>query len=164
MWDVKSILAGIIMRNDHIIDGFTFGTITVSEDDATNIILNMCQSRSDTSYCIIWGSIMAHYNIVDIRYISKSLRIPVLAASCTHHKDISHRLPPEKLHTYNRLPNKNTIRLNTGHTLDTHLSGCTIHEARQLLNHITIQGGMPEPIRLARTLASSVRQYRQADP
>ncbi len=154
-----STLAGIIMRNDLLLDGFVFDAIKVTGDDSTDTILKMCRSRCDVSYVITWGSILSRYNIVDVCSISESLNIPVLAISDTHHKDISSTLPPEKLHIYNALPDRHTVHLHTGHTLDVHVSGCTIHETRRLLNRITIQGRIPESIRLARILASSIRQY-----
>lgn len=154
-----STLAGVIMRNDLLLDGFVFDTIKVAGDDSTDIILKMCRSRCDVSYVITWGSILSRYNIVDIHHISESLNIPVLAISDTHQKDISSTLPPEKLHIYNALPDRHTIQLHTGHTLDVHVSGCAIHETKLLLNRITMQGRIPEPIRLARILASSIRQH-----
>ena len=154
-----STLAGIIMRNDLLLDGFVFDAIKVTGDDSTDTILKMCRSRCDVSYVITWGSILSRYNIVDVCSISESLNIPVLAISDTHHKDISNTLPPEKLHIYTALPDRHTVHLHTGHTLDVHISGCTIHETRRLLNRITIQGRIPESIRLARILASAIRQY-----
>lgn len=154
-------LAGIIMRNDLLLDGFVFGTIKVAGDDSTDTILKMCRSRCDVSYVMTWGSILSRYNIVDVRRISELLNMPVLAISDTHHKDISNTLPPEKLHAYNTLPDRHTVHLHTGHTLDVHVSGCTMHETRHLLNRITVQGRIPEPIRLARTLASAMRQHTE---
>ena len=37
----KSILSGIVMRRDFLIDGFVFGTTTINGDDATDAILKM---------------------------------------------------------------------------------------------------------------------------
>ena len=35
----KSILAGIVMRRDFVIDGFVFGSTTISGNDATDEII-----------------------------------------------------------------------------------------------------------------------------
>ena len=37
----KSVLSGIVMRRDFIIDDFVFGNATLCGDDATDSILNM---------------------------------------------------------------------------------------------------------------------------
>src|ERR687893_473013 len=37
----KSILAGVVMRRDLIIDGMAYGTATIEGDDATNSIISM---------------------------------------------------------------------------------------------------------------------------
>jgi len=37
----KSILSGIVMRRDFLIDGFVFGTTTLNGNDATDAILKM---------------------------------------------------------------------------------------------------------------------------
>ena len=56
----KSILAGIVMRRDLVIDGFVFGNATISGDDATNEILQMYEKlgRPDVSYLLISGMML----------------------------------------------------------------------------------------------------------
>lgn len=77
----KSILAGVVMRNDLIFDDFVFGNTTLFGDDATSEILNMYEQldRSDINYILISGIIISMYNIINIKAIHDSLHIPIIA-------------------------------------------------------------------------------------
>ena len=77
----KSVLVGIVMRRDLVIDGFVFGKTTISGNDATDEILQMYEKlkRFDVSYLLISGVIISLYNIVDIKKIHEKLKIPVIA-------------------------------------------------------------------------------------
>ena len=65
----KSILAGVVMRRDFLIDGFVFGKATLEGDDATETILSMYKklNRPDISYLLISGIIISMYNIIDLK-------------------------------------------------------------------------------------------------
>jgi endonuclease V-like protein UPF0215 family len=73
----KSILSGVVMRRDFVIDGFVFGRATIDGDDATDVILQMYEDlkRPDISYLLISGLIISLYNIIDIKKIHESLQI-----------------------------------------------------------------------------------------
>lgn len=147
----RSVLAGVVMRSDHVVDGFAVGQTTVSGDDATHAITEMYRSlgRDDISYVMVWGTIISHYNRIDVKRIAGLLKIPTLGVSCQVRTDVAD-MSESRLEYH-------SIRLHTGHTISVVVSGCTISEATRLLNRITIQGGIPEPIRLARLLASAIR-------
>ena len=53
----KSVLAGIIMSNDFVIDGFVLGNTTIKGDDATDQIISMYKKldRPDICYILISG-------------------------------------------------------------------------------------------------------------
>ncbi len=53
----KSILAGIVMRRDFMIDGFVLGNATLSGNDATDEIIHMYEklARPDISYVLVSG-------------------------------------------------------------------------------------------------------------
>ena len=85
----KSVLAGIIMSNDFVIDGFVLGNTTIKGDDATDQIISMYKKleRPDICYIIISGIIISLYNMVDIKKIYDTLMIPVIgvtSVSYTH--------------------------------------------------------------------------------
>ncbi len=79
----KSILSGIVMRRDFVIDGFVFGSATLDADDATDVILQMYEDlkRPDISFVLISGLIISMYNIIDIKKIHESLKIPIIGVT-----------------------------------------------------------------------------------
>ena len=79
----KSIFSGIVMRRDFIIDGFVFGSATLEGDDATDIILKMYDElqRPDIRYLLISGLIVSMYNIINIKKLYDSLKIPIIGIS-----------------------------------------------------------------------------------
>ena len=86
----KAVLAGIIMSNDFVIDGFVLGNTTIKGDDATDQIISMYKKldRPDICYIIISGIIISLYNMVDIKkiydtlIISSSVTIKSILISC----------------------------------------------------------------------------------
>ena len=78
-----SALAGVVMRNDGVVDGFALGTVRVSGDDATRSVVQLATSlhRDDISYVLVWGTIISRYNLVNVDEISASLEVPVLGLS-----------------------------------------------------------------------------------
>ncbi len=61
----KSVLSGIVMSTDLVIDGFVFGNSSVGGDDATDAILTMHEKldRQDVSFLLISGIIISLYNM-----------------------------------------------------------------------------------------------------
>ena len=78
----KSVLSGIVMSTDLVIDGFVFGHSTVGGDDATDAILSMYEKldRQDVSFLLISGIVISLYNIVDVKRISEKTGLPVSLA------------------------------------------------------------------------------------
>ena len=161
----KSILAGLVTTSDSIIDGFIFGHSTVGGDDATNTILSMYErlGRPDVSFLLISGIVISLYNIVDVKKISEKIGLPVIGVT---YKDsegiedaIKHHFPKSyesKLVEYSALGNREKITLHTSYDLYVRNEGCTIAEATQLLNKLTLQGSFPEPLRISQMLASTL--------
>ena len=77
----KSVLSGIVMSTDLVIDGFVMGHSTVGGDDATDVILSMYEKldRSDVSFLLISGIIISSYNMIDVKRISEKIGLPVIA-------------------------------------------------------------------------------------
>jgi endonuclease V-like protein UPF0215 family len=163
----KSILSGVVMRRDFVIDGFVFGRTTLDGDDATDAILQMYEElkRPDISYILISGLIISLYNIIDIKKIYKSLQIPIIGI--TYHdsegieNSIKHRFPnsfKSKINNYQKLGIRKKITLHTSSEVYVRKEGCTLHDVRYLLDKLTLQGSFPEPIRVAQLLAKSLLQ------
>ena len=161
----KSVLSGIVMSTDLVIDGFVMGHSTVGGDDATDVILSMYEElgRSDVSFLLISGIIISSYNMIDVKRISEKIGLPVIAI--THDESdgiedaIKHHFPDSyksKIAEYSKLGSREKITLHTSHNLYIRNEGCTILEVKQLLDKITTQGSIPEPLRIAQLLANTL--------
>ena len=120
----KSVLAGIVMRRDFVIDGFVFGSATLEGNDATEEILTMYKklSRPDISYLLISGIIISMYNIVDLKKISETLDIPAIGVTYQDSEGIEdaikHHFPDSyesKLEKYKNLMPREKIKLHTSY-------------------------------------------------
>ena len=161
----KSVLSGIVMSTDLIIDGFVFGHSTVGGDDATDVILSMYEKldRPDVSFLLISGIVISLYNIVDVKMISEKTELPVIGVTYEESQGIEdaikHHFPDSyesKLAEYSKLGSREKITLHTSHNLYIRNEGCTVLEATQLLDKITLQGSIPEPLRITQLLANTL--------
>jgi len=162
--DNSSRLAGVVIRRDFIIDGFVFGKCTVEGDDATDAILDMYSklNRDDISYIIISGLVISMYNIIDIKKIWEVTKIPVIGVTFEESGGIEdairHHFPnsyDSKLEGYHKLGKRDEITLHTGYKLYLRIEGCVLEEARKFLDLITVQGSVPEPVKVAQLLAKA---------
>jgi len=163
----KSILSGVVMRRDFVIDGFVFGRTTLDGDDATDVILHMYEDlkRPDINYLLISGLIISLYNIIDIKKIHESLQIPIIGITYHDSKgiedSIKHHFPnsyKSKIKNYQKLGIRKKFTLHTSSDVFVRKEGCTLHEVKYLLNKLTLQGSLPEPVRVAQLLAKSLLQ------
>ena len=161
----KSVLSGIVMSTDLIIDGFVMGHSTVGGDDATDAILDMCKrlDRPDVSFLLISGVVISLYNIVDLKRISEEAGLPVIGVTYEESEGIEDAIKhhfadsyKSKLAKYSKLVSREKITLHTSHNLYIRKEGCTILEAKQLLDKITLQGSVPEPLRIGQLLANTL--------
>ena len=161
----KSVLVGIVMSTDLVIDGFVMGHTTVGGDDATDAILTMHEklNRIDVSFLLISGIVISSYNILDVKRISEKIGLPVIGVtyeeSAGIEDAIKHHFPESyetKLAEYSKLVSREKITLHTSHNLYIRNEGCTVLEAKQLLDKVTSQGSIPEPLRIAQLLANTL--------
>jgi len=161
----KSVLAGVVMRRDFVIDGFVLGNATLQGDDATESILSMFKklNRPDISYLLISGIIISMYNIVDLKKISNSLGIPVIGITYQDSQGIEeaikHHFPnsyESKLKEYKELDDREKISLHTSYDIYIRKEGCILSDVKHLLDELTLQGSFPEPLRVAQLLAKTL--------
>ena len=161
----KSILSGIVMSTDLVIDGFVFGHSTVGGDDATDAILAMYEKldRQDVSFLLISGIVISSYNIIDMKRISEKIGLPVIGITYEESSGIEdaikHHFPESyksKLTEYSKLEPRKKITLHTSYNLYVRNEGCTVLEAKQLLDKITLQGSIPEPLKITQLLANTL--------
>ena len=161
----KSVLSGIVMSTDLIIDGFVFGHSTVGGDDATDAILEMYEKldRQDISFLLISGIVISLYNIIDMKRISEKIGLPVIGITYEESSGIEdaikHHFPESyksKLTEYSKLEPRKKITLHTSYNLYVRNEGCTVLETKQLLDKITLQGSIPEPLKITQLLANTL--------
>lgn len=158
-----SVLAGIVMRADLRVDGIAFARATVGGSDATEAVLEIYEGldRSDVNALILSGVAVSWFNIIDIGEIFEKTKKPLV---CLTYEDspglegyIREYFPEdaagEKLRAYSRLGERETVRLRTGYDVYVRVLGASKDEARILLNKFTMDGRVPEPVRVARLAA-----------
>lgn len=166
--DSFSRLAGVVIRRDFIIDGAVFGKCTIEGDDATEAILDMYSrlNRDDISYIIISGLVISMYNIVDIKKIWETTKIPIIGVTYEESEGIEdvirHHFPnsyEKKLEQYHKLGKRTEITLHTGYKLYLRHEGCLFDEAKKFLDLLTVQGSVPEPVKVAQLLAKAFLSF-----
>ncbi len=163
--DEYSILAGVVMSNEFLIDGFIFENATLEGDDITEKILLMYKklNRDDISYILLPGTILSLYNIVDIDKIFEQLQIPIIAVNSNNssglHDTLKHHFPNDfknKIKQYEKLGSRQTVKLDSHNELYLRIRGCTIENCKTLFDKIVLQGSVPEPLRVSQTLAKTL--------
>lgn len=159
----KSTLAGVVMRRDLIIDGMVFGSATIEGDDATDNIITMHRSlgRDDINCILLDGLVISMYNIIDGGRVAAETGLPVVAITFEDSKglegSIRHHFGnwQSKLEQYQRLGKRERVTLKTGKNLFIRYWGVSQNRAMAILNSFTLQGSVPEPVRVAKLAARS---------
>ena len=160
----RSILGGVVMRSDLIVDGLLFGVATLEGDDATDAILSMVKrlNRNDINIIIISGAIISLYNIIDIDRVGQETGIPIICITFEESgglvQSIKRHFPKKwekKVEEYKKLDRREVIYLKTGYRIFARTYGLDIDESKKVLDKFILQGAVPEPVRLARLLAKA---------
>lgn len=162
-YNKKSTLAGVVMRRDLIIDGMAYGFATIEGDDATDTILSIHRSlsRDDVNCILLDGLVISMYNIIDGNRVAKETELPVIAItfedSSGLENSIKHHFDDwqEKLERYQRMEKREQVILKTGKNLFIRCWGINQRIASNILDSFTLQGSIPEPIRIAKLAARS---------
>lgn len=165
--DSKSILAGVVMRGDIRIDGFGVCYPTVGGKDSTHELLSLFGTlrRDDIRAWMLGGSVISWFNIIDINTLYKETGTPVICVSYHPSEGIEKYLVEyfpndweERLALLKTSGARNEVELSTGYSLYLSTSGIGISRAKRLVDNFTIDGRVPEPIRVARVIASGLHR------
>ena len=167
--DAVSVLAGVVMRSDLVIDGICLGWAKVGGDDATSSIVGMHRSlgRQDVNVVMLSGCIISHYNIVDVDAVSTRTGRPVICLTYRESEGIESAIrsqfddADEKVAQYRKLGERVRIALRTGRPVFARLSAISLPDAARVIESFTLQGGIPEPVRVAKLLAHARRSAGQ---
>lgn len=158
----NSLLAGVVMRGDLVIDGFAFGKTSVGGDDATQRILSLYRRlrRNDVNLIMVSGAILSLYNILDVDALASRTGLPVV---CLTYKEtagiedsIVRHFPDRKevkLEAYRRLGPRKRFRLSSGFDVYARTARISDGDAVKVVDMFTLQGSLPEPVRVAKLLA-----------
>ena len=162
-----SIIAGVVMRGDLRIDGFGVCTPTIGGHDSTDELISMFTrlNRKDIRAWILGGSVISWFNIVDIDVLYERTETPVICISYHPSDGIEKYLKEyfpndweSRLDVLQRAGKRKLIQLRTGYSLYLSVVGMSIPKARNLLNRVTVDGRVPEPVRVARTIAAGLHR------
>lgn len=159
--DPASTLAGIVMRGDLRIDGIALAEITVGGMDATEGVLSIYRRlrRDDINILILNGNVISWFNIIDPERVHRETRLPVISITYEESEGLDRYIEEyfpgdaERLRSYKALGERSSLRLKTGYDLFVRAHGLSLKEARAVLNRFTIEGRIPEPVRVARLIA-----------
>jgi uncharacterized protein len=105
------------------------------------------------------GCIISRYNIIDLDELARLSGLPVVCLTYNETKGIEGAIrrnfkhPEERVESYRRLGGRKRILLHTGYKAYVRNAQVTDADAKRVLDAFTLQGGVPEPIRLAKLLA-----------
>jgi endonuclease V-like protein UPF0215 family len=165
--DSNSVLAGVIMRGDLRIDGFGVCFPTVGGFDATSQLLSLFEKmqREDIRAWLLGGHVISWFNIVDIETLHEETNTPVISVSYHTSEGIEKYLIeyfPEdwkkRLEVLNSTGERVEVQLSTGHSVFLNIAGIGLSRAKRLVDNFTLDGRVPEPIRVARTIASGLKR------
>lgn len=159
------------MRSDLVIDGFGSSKLRVSGFDGTRSTIKLFNNlhRNDVNAVMISGSVLSLYNVLDIDMIHKELKIPIVALSFSKSRAsladnirerFSEKAAREKIRLLEKLGPSTRIKLDTGYEVYVRNAGIEDNVSKKLLDRFTLQGSVPEPIRVARLLAKSMVALR----
>ncbi|HIQ29294.1 MAG TPA: DUF99 family protein [Candidatus Caldiarchaeum subterraneum] len=168
----KSILAGIVMRGDLIIDGVMLGSCTVGGVDSTEKILEMWRklNRDDINVILLNGCVISWFNVINLSRLYKETDTPVICVTYEASEGIDDyfkRYFPddwmERLRVHKENGERREITLKTGYRVFVRSLGVGEKQARQVLNIFTLHGRLAEPLRVAKQLSRSVLML-ETDP
>lgn len=162
----KSVLAGIVMRSDFIIDGVGFVRITVGGMDATEGVLQLVETlhRDDLNLLMLNGCVISWFNIVDLQKVYDHLQIPLICVTYEESEGLEAHIARHfeaqdrdlRINAYESLGDRVLVKLpGQYHVFIRHL-GITQAEAELVLKKFTAHGRVPEPLRVARITARAL--------
>ena len=160
----KSILAGIVMRADLIVDGLVFSRATIGGTDATERLVEMYLSlgRNDINIILLNGCVISWYNVVDIGRVADETSRPIICVTYEeseglekYFKDLFPKDWKNRVEIYHKNGARTLMKISTGHSVYVRPVGVDVDETRVLLNKFTTHGAVPEPLRVARIAASA---------
>ncbi|HEY3419438.1 MAG TPA: DUF99 family protein [Methanomassiliicoccales archaeon] len=163
--DGKVPIVGVVVRLPGYVEGVIVSEVTVDGDDADQVITDLIlrsRYREQIRMVMIDGTSLGGFNVVDIDRLSKDTGIPfctvtrdrpdidsMRGALQKHFPDWQRRMEIVERHR--------PVPVQTGHgPIFASITGASSAEMEELLRGSTIQGAIPEPIRMAHLIAAAM--------
>jgi len=161
----KSILTGLIMRADLVIDGFSFSKTTVGGMDATESVLEIYQKlgREDINLVFLNGCVISWFNIIDLKRVYRDIARPIICITYEKSEGLEKYLTEyfspkaeDRIAKYKENGEREEFKLHTGKKIFARYLGLDREDTIHALNKFTLHGSIPEPLRVARLLARTL--------
>ncbi len=157
----KSVLAGVVMRGDMTIDGFSFGHATVGGMDSTASMIELyCRlKREDVNLLMLNGCIISWFNIVDLHQLCEETGRPVICVTYEESEGIDRYIKEyfgdweTRIAVCRKNGDRTKVALHTGQQIFVRFVGIEEDTGRRVLDRFTREGGVPEPLRISKILA-----------
>jgi len=158
----KSILAGVVMRADLVIDGVALGTCTVGGLDSTESILEMWRrlDREDINVVMLNGCVISWFNVINLNKLYQEINKPVICITYEQSEGIDEYFRKyfkedweERLMIHRQNGTRKEVRLKTNYTIYIRCLGISEREAVNIVNKFTLHGRIPEPLRVAKQIS-----------
>ena len=165
--DTRSTVAAVVMRGDMRIDGIGFCGPTVGGTDATDQLISMYDrlARDDIRAWMLGGCVISWFNVVDSVRLYETTEVPVVCVSYNPSEGIERYIREyfpedweERVNQMDRGGSRESVPLATGHSVFIATAGLGLRKAQRLVDQFTLDGRIPEPIRVARIVASAARR------
>ncbi len=169
--DTISRVAAVVMRGDMRIDGIGFCGPTIGGTDATDQLISMYYrlARDDIRAWVLGGCVISWFNVVDSVELFEATKVPVVCVSYNPSNGIERYIREyfpedweERVNKMNRGGPRQSLPLRTGHSVFIATAGFSLRKAQRLVDQFTLDGRIPEPVRVARIIASAARRDSDA--
>ena len=161
-----AFLVGLVVRGKGYLEAMYSTTVSLERLDATDTVaglVNGSRQLPQLKAVMLDGLTLAGFNVVDIEVLHDATGVPVitlvdkvpdLAAIA---RALEGRFPDweERLRLLSA-PETHRMDLPDGGALTCHVAGIGFEEARRLVEVTTLRGHLPEPLRMADTVASGL--------
>lgn len=161
----KSVLSGVVMRADGIVDGFGISNTTVGGMDATESVISLYEGlrRRDINIVFLNGCVISWFNVIDLKEVHKRIELPLVSVTYEESEGLEKYFKEyfkddwkKRFDVYLKNGEREKMKLKTGKTIFARTFGLENKEVIRVLDKFTLDGAVPEPLRVARLLAKSI--------
>jgi endonuclease V-like protein UPF0215 family len=160
-----SILGGVVIRRDLLIDGMVWDRATIRGTDSTETILRMVKrlDRTDINGIMLHGTVIAGYNIIDMAWLVQETSLPVISVTKQPQEDLKSHLQstfPSKWEHRWKIAQQNgeikALEINANSCVYVQYKECEYETVKGIIKGFTHFGTVPEPVRVARLFSRSL--------